>query len=169
MRIIEQGYKVERVNYSTLAFPSIPFIEHKFNVLILSNILHFFLLETTIESIHNINKHLAPEALIFINVHSKEHYLNNNDYNDNPGRTFKHFFSKDDLFTLYPATEFELLYYADVYAQNDDYYIQFLNEWIRQLCLEAKVTDLKSIQYNQDKYLKDSNQSFLSAIFKKKN
>ena len=112
-RAVHQDNNIENWNFINITFPEEPIPSNKYAIIILSNILHFFTLEKCHEIIEMLMSFMEPGTLVYLCVHSDKSYLNDPTFPDST-MFFKHFFSEEDLDSIFKQTEFEKLYFAKV-------------------------------------------------------
>lgn len=166
-RISAAGHKIERVNFSEKEFPSNDFTSLKFEGIILSNFLHFFTFPEAIDYIIGLEKFMNSGTLIGITVHSSKHKKNKE--TKKPDDHFKHFFTQEDLYILFPISNYEHLYLVGQQSKFTPYKVSFLNEWIKQVCERFhNIYDPKQIARIQKDYLKDSRTTNFTLLVKRK-
>jgi cyclopropane fatty-acyl-phospholipid synthase-like methyltransferase len=162
-RVIKAGYDKNRITYSSNEFPSKDFSNNIFSAVIISNLLHFFPKSYAFEYVNTIKKYCEDEALIMITVHSSEH-LHSEEIT--PESYFKSFYTKADLESMFPISEFEHLYYLQVNKAFDNYTVKFIEHWIKEVC-NGQLT-LKEIKAEQEDYLRDGRTTSIDFMVKKR-
>lgn len=163
-RIEKLGYEENRINYSSQEFPSENFKSITFTGIIVSNLLHFFSKPDACDFISNLKKYSKTGTLILITVHSTEHLSNQKEITS--ASYFKSFYSKADLYEMFPISEFEYLYYIEKEKLPDNYKKKFLNNWISEFY--KKKYNTQQIQKTQENYLKNCKINSLDFLVRKR-
>jgi 2-polyprenyl-3-methyl-5-hydroxy-6-metoxy-1,4-benzoquinol methylase len=165
-RIRDQGYPLERVNYSTSRFPNTEFTG-KFEGVVISNILHFYSLEEIQTSLlPTLFALLKPGSILIVTVHSTKHPSSK--LSITKESYFQHFFNHTDLNLLFPKDRFYTLYYLTKSVHSRIYENEFLKAWIKQFHHDNDVFDQRTIQKAQKDYLKESRQDSITVVYKMK-
>lgn len=114
---LETRCKIYAKNLQTLHY-SIPFSAHipladKYDLIILSNILHFLEYRQAKKCIEQISPFLKENGFIIFRAHSKKHIYNS--HNHPKKKEYKYFFSLDDLKELFSDQQFQTYYSAEYF------------------------------------------------------
>jgi len=159
--------KLKSCQFINATFPQENLPDIDYSAIILSNLLHFFDLETNIE----IGKILANKAksgtIIYIQVHSHKHYANKPEDPDN-NIYFKHFFNESDLKLIFNNILFDRIYFADIESIDSKKSVTFLEKWLDKNLDKNKVFDpIRRLAVKKD-YLINKSDSYYVAMFRKK-
>lgn len=164
-RVSDSNFPIERINYSTNIFPSKEFEDFKFTGIILSNILQFYTLPDAKIFTDRLKNSIVNGGIIVITAHSWKHPGNKVEKKEH----FKHFYSKSDLYKLFPKKEYEYLYVTEQEAHPDKYEIEFLKEWIKQVHIQLwNNNNLVAIEKKQNQYIDNSRINNITMVLKKK-
>lgn len=117
-----------------------PLPDGPYVVVVMYNILHFFSMKECAALIANVDRHLIKGSLISVCVHSTKHPAND-PANPDSLAYFKHFFSQEDIDTLFPADKFDRLYRADIernYGKKDE---EVTALWAEKVINHFKITN----------------------------
>ncbi|GGH59703.1 SAM-dependent methyltransferase [Filimonas zeae] len=144
-----------------------PLPDEIFSVVIISNLLHFFSIDDCKKIIEQIVPRTKSGSIILVSVHSDKHYANNpNDPHNN--NYFKHYFTENDLTTLFDEKIFEMTFLADIQKKLPKIEIEIIDKWLDKVLNQMKVIDKKLRQVYKNGYLNDKQESDRVAIFKRK-
>jgi hypothetical protein len=104
------------------------------------NILHFFSMKECAEIIAKIDERLVKGSLITLCVHSTKHPANDS-ANPDSMAYFKHFFTQEDVDSLFPANQFDRLYFADVIRNYDKKDAKVSALWAERIIADFKITN----------------------------
>ena len=108
-------------------------------MVIMYKILHFFTLKECREIISKVGQYLVKGSLISLCVHSSKHPVNDPANTDN-NAYFKHFFTQEDVDSLFPADKFERLYRADIERNYEKKDRQVAALWAEKVITDLKIT-----------------------------
>lgn len=162
-RVELAGHTQDRISYFNKDFFEIDF-KTQFDIIILSNLLHFYPLNEVENFIKNLDKYSKKNSLYYIKVHSENHNSNTKKEENN---YFKSFFSNSKLSDLFPTSKFSYLYYIEKEATIANYEETFIKNWIAE-CI--KETNSKfNVEAAQEDYLKKNNKiNSIEVIVKRK-
>lgn len=97
---------------------SVPFtaaspLTEKYDLIILSNILHFLEYKQIKKCVEQLIPSLKENGFIVLRAHSKKHTYNT--HNHHKKKEYKYFFSLDDLGELFPDRHFQIYYNAEYF------------------------------------------------------
>lgn len=139
--------------------------KEKYALITCSNLLHFFTVTECISLINSWSKNISSGTLFYIKVHSEKHPLNNPSDPEN-NYYFKHFFSKEDLTSIFSPDKFETLYFSDTQETQTAEENAFINFWLDKWYELNFITDQEEIEEDKAKYLKNIGQSNFSVVYK---
>jgi len=140
--------------------------ENKYALIICSNILHFFNIKDNIRIKDSLVEYSSPGTLIYVKVHSERH-PSNKSVDLNKDAYFKHFFTINDLNNIFSEPDFERIYVSETQSYNTKEEVDFLNNWLDKWFEINNVTDINVIKKEKENYLKDDNQAYITAIYRK--
>ncbi|RKS21768.1 SAM-dependent methyltransferase [Flavobacterium endophyticum] len=162
-RVIKSGNKAERINYSSTEFPSDNFKGNYFTAIIISNLLHFFKKNDAYNFVSQLNQYSESGTLILVTVHSSSHLSNKKEITDKS--YFKSFYSKSDLYEMFPSSDFEYIGYIEKEKLPNNYKIKFIKHWINEVYKEKYTPNqIRKIQQN---YLKTCRINSIDFLVKK--
>ncbi len=165
-RIRDQDYPVERVNYCASRFPNTEFTG-KFEGIVISNILHFYLFkEIRTSFIEPLVELMAPGSILVVTVHSTKHPSKKLPITKESH--FQHFFTRADLNLLFPKERFHSLCYLTKSSYPRVYDREFYKAWIQKFCHDNGVFDKETIQMAQYEYLKNGREDSITVVYKMK-
>lgn len=128
--------KIDNWKFLQLTFFKDQLPNREFSIINLSMLLHFF----TIEECSALSEQLLPisktGSLFCINVHSDKHKENSPE-NKNRFNYFKHYFSETDLNNLFPAEQFERLYFDNTLRRLSSKELDVMELYGRKMVLKG--------------------------------
>jgi cyclopropane fatty-acyl-phospholipid synthase-like methyltransferase len=139
-RMVEiAGADDERWELITCDLQHSPLPVGPYAMVIMYNILHFFSLKECKELIVKVDENMVKGSLISVCVHSSKHPANDPANPDN-NTYFKHFFTQQDLDSLFPANKFDRLYRADIERNYEKIDGQVAALWAEKIITDMKIT-----------------------------
>ncbi|WP_185965951.1 class I SAM-dependent methyltransferase [Flavobacterium sp. ZT3R18] len=163
-RVKQFGYQKDRITYSSKEFPSEDFEGLFFSAIIVSNLLHFFTKPEAYIFVEGLSKYCDSDSLILITVHSSDHLSNKEKITSSS--YFKSFYSKKDLYEMFPNTEYEYVSYVEKEKEPSNYKKQFLMHWINEYYKEKYLPF--QIQKIQEDYLKTCRINSIDFVVRKR-
>ena len=158
---------IDNWKFCLLEYPKEDIPDKIYSLIIFANFLHFFSLKKCIEIVENIQKNTTKGTLIYVSVHSHKFYENNpNDLNNND--YFKHYFTPEDLETVFKKGSFERMYIAEIEKIDSTDERSLVSKWFDKACRKEGNTNQKKIDVYKSEYLKNKTQSDIIAIFRKR-
>ena len=148
-------------------FPGDELPMENYSVIILANLLHFFLLDECRDLEELFLKISQKGTLIYIQVHSHRYYANdpedpdNNDY-------FKHYFKVEDFTEIFPPEKYERVYQAEIEKINSKIEDEITSKWLDKAMEQDGITDLRKKEIIKADYLKNDTQSDIQIIMRRK-
>jgi hypothetical protein len=164
-RVLEKKNSVDNWNFFNLNIGVDEIPLEKYALIVCSNLLHFFSIESCISLVKSWYKNIVQGTLIYVEVHSEKHPSNNPNNPDN-NEYFKHYFSERDLDILFPSDKFEILYFSDTQKTQTAEENAILNLWLDKWYEINKITDKREIEEDKAEYLKNNRQANFSVIYK---
>ena len=158
---------IGNINLLDITLPSEELPDVRFALIVLSNILHFFEMVDCKKIVEQLEKRTLPGSLIYISVHSTKYYMNNPENPDN-NEYFKHYFSQEDLDTLFSASTFEKIYSADIQRQGSKLDKIIVDKWIDRNLDHDSIMNKKTRAKIKADYLSNKLESDIVAIYRKK-
>lgn len=149
-------------------FPADGVPKKDYALIILSNILHFYTLEDCIKIGKLLTDISQPGTLIYSRVHSYKHFSNtpedpnNNDY-------FKHYFSVEDMDSIFPYGKFERLYCAEVENANSQTEMKIQMMWIEEVYRKLfKINNRREIENAKKEHIGTQKESGILTVYRRK-
>ncbi|MFM9948398.1 MAG: class I SAM-dependent methyltransferase [Saprospiraceae bacterium] len=158
---------IRNITLLNITLPNEELPDVRFALIILSNILHFFEIVDCKKIIEQLEKRTLPGSLIFISVHSTKYYMNNPENPDN-NEYFKHYFSQEDLDSLFKAAIFERIYSADIQRQESKLGKLIVDKWIDKNLDYDRIFNKKTRGKIKADYLSNKSESDIVCIYRKK-
>jgi SAM-dependent methyltransferase len=110
-------------------FPNITLPFPEYSCIIISNLLHFYDYDFVKNSVDKIKGIVKINGLIYLKAHSIHH-----PFNKKPERypAFKHFFNENEVTSLFPSSEFEIVSALTTTNYPSDVEKEIKNEWLRR-------------------------------------
>jgi hypothetical protein len=135
----------------------------KYDVVIFSQLFHFFEFDKVKEIISEINPQLKDGTIIQVRVHSEKHPANGNPATDN----FQSFYTFKMLNELFPPEDFEAIIEADVVKEKSTEAMEKLKDKARNYYRHTE--DQDEFKKQVDDYMKLNNpNAYLHYVIKKK-
>lgn len=168
----QRALKIEDCNidnwkFCLLEYPKEDIPDKIYSLIIFADFLHFFSLKECIGIAEYIQKNTAKGTLIYVRVHSHKYYKNNpNDPNNND--YFKHYFTPEDLETVFKKGSFERIYIAEIEKIDSKDERSLVSKFLDKSYRLDGITNQKKIDFYKSEYLKDKTESYIMAIFRKR-
>ena len=143
-----------------------PLPSEVFSVVLLSNILHFFTLEDCRKIIAEIVQRTTEGSLVYLKVHSDQHYTNTPGEEDN-NSYFKHYFTQDDVDGLFDKSLFTRIYAANINHKLSKKSMSVIDRWLDKCIDFLGVTDPLEIQAFKEENLSRGDESALVCIYRR--
>lgn len=158
---------IRNINLLNITLPNEELPDARFALIILSNILHFFEMADCVKIIDQLEKRTLPGSLVYVCVHSTKYYMNDPENPDN-NEYFKHYFSQQDLDTLFRAGIFERIYSADIQRKESMIERSIVDKWIDKNLDHEKITNKKRRAEIKADYLNNQSEADIVCIYRKK-
>lgn len=157
-----------KIHFLNLNIPKDKIPDKKFSIVIMSDFLHFFSLKNAAAIAEEIRERTITGSLVYVRVHSKKHSYNDpsdpeiNDY-------FKHFFTVDDLNSLFHDAVFECL----ICTENQQYLKSkheqtLVANWLSQMMDNEGIKDEKERESIIDENNKEIIDAWITCVYRKK-
>lgn len=142
--------KIENWHFLNLRLFGDQLPKHKFSIISLSNLLHFFSLDVCLSLSDQLIEISETGSLVCVSVHSDSHKENSS---DNPNRFsyFKHYFSEDDLDRVFPSEHFETLYIDNTKRRLSTIELDVMELWGRKMVLMGFPQRARDEQFLKEK------------------
>ncbi|AIZ65398.1 hypothetical protein PK28_17145 (plasmid) [Hymenobacter sp. DG25B] len=143
-----------------------PLPSEVFSVVLLSNILHFFTLEDCRKIIAEIVQRTTEGSLVYLKVHSSQHYTNAPDEEDN-NTYFKHYFTQDEVDGLFDKRLFTRIYAATIHHKLSKKSMSIIDRWLDKCIDFWGMTDPQEIQDFKEENVSRGDESALVCIYRR--
>jgi SAM-dependent methyltransferase len=138
--------------------------DNVYSLVICSNIFHFFDKPKGIEIGQSIANKTTTGSLVYLQVHSTKHPS----YRPGSDTEFSHFFTLEDIDSIFNNTEFERIYTADIQRAPTKEQREFTNRWLDKWLEKNGKTNPQYIKNHKANYFKDSLQAYYTVILRRR-
>lgn len=141
--------------------------QNLYSLIIISNLLHFFTMEECTKFVDELIRVSTQGTLVYLVCHSTKH-THNNPENPENNDYFKHYFSENDLNTLFKKENFERIFFADIQRINSKFETTVIEKWLHKIFDKQGNNDTTYREKEIREYIGDNKQADLVCIYRRK-
>lgn len=147
----------------TLLTDSLP--KETYSVVYLANILHFFGLEQCRQILSQLKTNLVSGSFIYVWAHSDKYYANDPSNPEN-NIYFKHYFTLEDLDSLFSPSDFKRLLYSEKERLFSEKEMQTQKKWLEKYLDHLEIFDESERASLIDEHWQNNPEADIMCIYK---